>query len=454
MIVSHRPANARLPSRYCDEEMLPALRLARSSRFARRIAKVLVVLLMLVIVGLLFMPWQQTVAGSGRVVTYAPQQRQQTVHAPITGRIIAWNERVVEGARVAQGEKILEMQDIDPNYLARLEEKQDLKQAEYDAAQSKANSYQTIVGRFEAARDAAIEAARKQVDVAREKLRAEQQGLEQARAARWEKEQNYERQKTLYNGGGIASEKVFQAADREYREATAKVEQAEAYVAASQNDLESKLAELEEKTQQAQAYVDKAKADYQQAFAELQSKRQELVDIQVQLARQQSQEVRAPKDGFVFRLFANPGAEIIKQGEPLFTLVPDTTDRAVEILLSGNDVPLIALESHVRLQFEGWPAVQFAGWPSVAVGTFGGSVAVVDATDNGQGQFRILVVPDEADQEWPSERYLRQGVRANGWVLLNQVTLGFELWRKLNGFPPSVAGGEPKGAAPIKGGKK
>jgi len=45
-------------------------------------------------------------------------------------------------------------------------------------------------------------------------------------------------------------------------------------------------------------------------------------------------------------------------------------------------------------------------------------------------------------------------VRANGWVLLNQVTLGFELWRKLNGFPPSVAGGEPKGAVPIKGGKK
>jgi len=218
---------------------------------------------------------------------------------------------------VAQGEKILEMQDIDPNYLARLEEKQDLKQAEYDAAESKANSYQSIVGRFEAARDAAIEAARKQVDVARERLRAEQQGLEQARAARWEKEQNFERQKTLYNDGGIASEKVFQAADREYREALAKVEQAE-------------------------AYVDKANADYQQAFAELQNKRQDLVDIQVQLARQQSQEVRAPKDGFVFRLFANPGAEIIKQSEPLFTLVPDTTDRAVEILVSGDDVPLIA----------------------------------------------------------------------------------------------------------------
>ena len=92
----------------------------------------------------------------------------------------------------------------------------------------------------------------------------------------------------------------------------------------------------------------------------------------------------------------------------------------------------------VRLQFEGWPAVQFVGWPSVAVGTFGGTVAFVDQTDNGKGKFRIVVVPDEDDDPWPEHRYLRQGVRANGWVLLNEVSLGFELWRQFNGFPPVV----------------
>jgi hypothetical protein len=40
--------------------------------------------------------------------------------------------------------------------------------------------------------------------------------------------------------------------------------------------------------------------------------------------------------------------------------------------------------------------------------------------------------------KWPEERFLRQGVRANGWVLLEQVPLWFEVWRKLNGFPPTV----------------
>jgi hypothetical protein len=93
----------------------------------------------------------------------------------------------------------------------------------------------------------------------------------------------------------------------------------------------------------------------------------------------------------------------------------------------------------VRLQFEGWPAVQFVGWPSVAVGTFGGKVNRVFPTDDGTGSFRIVVTPDENDDAWPDQRYLRQGVRANGWVLLRQVPLGYEIWRQFNGFPPTVS---------------
>ena len=39
---------------------------------------------------------------------------------------------------------------------------------------------------------------------------------------------------------------------------------------------------------------------------------------------------------------------------------------------------------------------------------------------------------------WPSEPWLRQGVRARGWIVLDRVSLGFEIWRQLNGFPPSI----------------
>jgi hypothetical protein len=133
----------------------------------------------------------------------------------------------------------------------------------------------------------------------------------------------------------------------------------------------------------------------------------------------------------------------------LFDIVPDTPDRAVAIKVNGNDVPLVATHNSdgsvrkVRLQFEGWPAVQFAGWPSAAVGTFGGVVTVVDSSSDGTGNFRLLVRPDPEDKPWPDERILRQGVRANAWVLLNRVPLGWELWRRVNGFPPVVASAEP-----------
>jgi hypothetical protein len=90
------------------------------------------------------------------------------------------------------------------------------------------------------------------------------------------------------------------------------------------------------------------------------------------------------------------------------------------------------------------------GWPQLAIGTFGGEVVFVDATDDGTGKFRIVVGPsnDSVDRGdglglvtvgWPDkDRWLRQGARANGWVMLNEVPLWFELWRQINGFPPVV----------------
>jgi len=125
-------------------------------------------------------------------------------------------------------------------------------------------------------------------------------------------------------------------------------------------------------------------------------------------------------------------------------LVPETSRQVVEMWVNGNDMPLLSLGDKVRMQFEGWPAIQFVGWPSVAVGTFGGEISLIDATDDGTGRFRVLVAPDPNDEAWPSTRFLRQGVRANGWVLLRQVPLGFEMWRRFNGFPPTTTmSGEP-----------
>jgi membrane fusion protein, adhesin transport system len=150
-------------------------------------------------------------------------------------------------------------------------------------------------------------------------------------------------------------------------------------------------------------------------------------------------QVVAPRDGTVLRMLAAQGAEYVAAGDAIATLVPDTTSRAVELLLSGRDGPLVTAGRRVRLQFEGWPAVQFVGWPSVAVGTFPGVVAFVDSAADPQGRSRVVIVPDPNAEPWPSSALLRQGIRANGWVLLDRVRLGFELWRQWNGFPASTS---------------
>ena len=180
----------------------------------------------------------------------------------------------------------------------------------------------------------------------------------------------------------------------------------------------------------------------------------ELARLEVRLARQSNQTITAPRNGTILRRRTGESSDLVKAGDLIAVLVPETPQRSVELWIDGNDMPLIEEGREVRVQFEGWPAVQFSGWPSVAVGTFPGVVALVDSTDDGSGKFRILVTPKRgasgADQ-WPDSSYLRQGVRAHGWVLLNQVTLGYELWRRFNDFPPSLPG---KPAEKSEGSKK
>lgn len=171
------------------------------------------------------------------------------------------------------------------------------------------------------------------------------------------------------------------------------------------------------------------------------------------MARQRTQRVTAPIDGTVFRVLARQSGELLKAGAPLAVIVPASSKDVVELWVDGNDMPMLAPGNTARLQFEGWPALQFTGWPAIAVGTFGGRVLLIDPTDNGKGKFRVLVEPDPKDDPWPSRRFLRQGVRANGWVLLNIVPLGYELWRQFNGFPPVVSMDEPNASAYDPAGK-
>lgn len=182
--------------------------------------------------------------------------------------------------------------------------------------------------------------------------------------------------------------------------------------------------------EQAQMELAKLESDEATSLADLSR-------FDVRLSRQEQQMISAPIDGTVVRILKTSagGVEYIKAGEPLAVIVPETSSRAVELWVSGNDMPWIYVDHQVAINFEGWPSVFFSGVPHASVGTFFGRVTTIDALDDGQGNFRVIVVPDKND--WPDARFLRQGVRANSWVLLGDVPLGYEIWRRFNGFPPN-----------------
>ena len=309
---------------------------------SKLITRLVVVFFLFIFIFLIAIPWQQTADGAGKVLAYLPQDRVQNVHATVTGRIKKWF--VKEGSYVKLGDPIMEIIDIDPNYMSRLEVESSAVKSQYDAAVAVANT-----AKFD-----------------------------------------YDRQKDLY-AKGISSRKDMEQATIAYKNAQS------------------------------------AEAQALSAYTQVQSK----------VTRQQSQLVNAPADGTIVRLLVGTSSIVVNQGQVVAIFVPKSDKLSAQIFVKGNDLPLVYEGRKVRLQFEGWPAIQVSGWPSVAVGTFGGVVSFVDQTANTEGLFRVIVVP-EKDEKWPASRFIRQGTRVNGWILLNKVALGYELWRQFNGFPPSL----------------
>ncbi len=309
---------------------------------AKLVTRLLVIFCLFMLVFLIAIPWQQTADGSGKVMAYLPQDRVQNVHATVSGRIKKWF--VKEGSFVKKGAPVMEIVDIDPNYMARLTTEFDAVKSQYEAA------------------------------------------VAVVRTARYD----YDRQQELY-AKGISSRKEMEQAIISYKNA---------------------------QSSEAQALA---------TYTQMQSK----------LTRQQSQLVLAPSDGTIVRLLVGTSSVVVNQGQVVAIFVPKSSQLSAQIFIRGNDLPLVHDGRKVRLQFEGWPAIQFSGWPSVAVGTFGGVVSFVDQTATPEGLFRVIVLPEKGEK-WPESRFIRQGTRVNGWILLNKVSLGYELWRQFNGFPPSL----------------
>ncbi len=429
-----------------------AAQLVRPSNGSRLVARLAIATLALSSVILVATPWQQTAPGIGRVIAFSPDERKQNIDAPTEGRVLRWYVR--EGSVVKHGDPIVDLSDNDPDVLVHLRQERDALVTRLDAAKARARSMEARIDSIEASRSSALSAAEARVRMAHQRVLAASQSVAVAQSTLKTAKLNVERQTSLAQKG-LASKRQLELTELEFARAQADLERANVALEASRSEETALTSDQGKIGSDTTASIADATGAQSSSEVEVANASAELARVALRLARQSAQSVVAPRDGTILRIVANGhNGDIVKVGELLAVLVPETRERAVEIWVAGVDMPLVQAGAPARVQFEGWPALQFSGWPSVAIGTFAARVSFVDATDDGDGRFRVVIVPDP-NQSWPDAVYLRQGVRVHAWVQLGSVSLGYELWRQFNGFPASMKR-EPAAApeaypAPTKG---
>lgn len=391
----------------------------------------------------MLLPWQQFVEGKGEVTAFSPSDRPQVVPTTIGGRIVEWY--VQEGQTVKAGDPILRIAEVkddylDPRTIDRYNEQLSGKSSAVGAKREKARQLGLQIGLLEQNLRLGEQKARTKVAQYEAEVRASV--LDSATSLT-----QLQRQQTLFDQELTRLTDLENARVR-YQNTIARLQEKRQALQAAQIELNAVAVEYGEKIAKARSDQSSTLAEVGEGTADVAKLRQNVQNLEI---RNGFYVIRAPQNGTVIRAARAGIGEQLKEGETVITIMPADALQAVALLVKPMDVPLLSVGRRVRLQFDGWPALQFAGWPSVSVGTFGGTIAVIDRVPGPNGNFRVLVTPDSTDEAWP--RQLRLGSGVLGWAMLDEVRVGFEIWRRINGFPPSLReasdegfGGQPKPA--------
>ena len=410
-----------------DNEHLESAKLLVTPSSHRLFFRIVVGTLIVAVLSL-FLPWQQFVAGKGEVTAFAPRDRPQVVPSTIGGRIVEWY--VHEGEVVTAGQPILRITEVkddylDPRTIDRYNEQLAGKSAAVTSKREKVRQLATQISLLQQNLQLGEQKARTKVAQYDADVRASE--LDSTTSFT-----QLQRQQSLYDQELTRLTDLENARVR-YQNTIAKVQEKRQALQAARIELNTVALDYGEKIAKARSEQAATLAEVGEGSADVAKLRQNVQNLEI---RNGFYVIRAPQEGTIIRAARAGIGEQIKEGETVVTIMPAAAAQAVALMVKPMDVPLLSRGRRVRLQFDGWPALQFAGWPSVSVGTFGGKVAVIDRVPGAGGDFRVLVVPDSAEDPWP--RQLRLGSGALGWAMLDQVRVGFEIWRRINGFPPSL----------------
>jgi multidrug efflux pump subunit AcrA (membrane-fusion protein) len=389
----------------------------------------------------LFLPWTQNIQSNGLVTTRMQENRPQDIQTQIAGRIAKWY--VKEGDMVRKGDTILFLSEVKDDYLdpllvERTREQATAKRNSIDYYKGKAATTQMQIQAIEKGRELKIQQLKNYLNQLRSKLKAEQAELVAANNDYTFALDQRDRQRKMFQEG-LVSQTQLQQRELAYQNSTAKKTVIENKIAQTKQEIENNQVEQNSAIQEYMEKMQKAEGERLSSLSEANTSLADAAKLDNQATNYQMRNkmyvITAPQDGQVVQVKKSGIGEIIKDGESIGTVVPaGLSNFAVEVFVRPVDLPLIDRGQKVRLIFDGFPTIVFTGWPEGSYGTFGGEIVAFENTISENGMFRVLVTPDRDDKPWP--RQIKVGSGAKSIVLLKNVSIWYELWRNINGFPP------------------
>lgn len=389
---------------------------------------------------MLFLPWTQNIRARGTLTTLDPQDREQHIHSMISGRIEKWYVR--EGQEVKKGDTIVFISEmkaeyLDPQLVERAGNQTRAKASSMQSYQDKAKALDDQISALNQNRKLKIEQAKNYLQQAVLKVQSDSIEYETAMVALEIAEKQFARQQTLYDQG-LKSLTELEQRRQKLQDSQNKVVAAENKWLTSQNNYINAQLNLSTVQSEYREKIAKAQSDRQSALSSAYQAEADFNKLSIQQSnydrRMGFYYILAPQDGYVTQAMVTGIGETVKEGQEMFSFIPKHIELAVELYVRPIDLPLIRHDNHVRMQFDGWPALVFTGWPDLSFGTYSGVVVTYDKVISKNGMFRVLVAQDPESEPWPE--LLRQGSGVYGLALLHNVPVWYELWRNLNGFPP------------------
>ena len=398
----------------------------QSKKNSYKLVKFLLIFSGIMIILLLF-PWTQTISSPGKVTAISPNNRPQTIHATIGGRIEKWY--VSEGQFIEKGDTILYLSEIkseyfDPNLIQRTESQRVAKENSVASYMQKVKSLDNQIDALIDARIVKLQQAENKIKQLRFKIVSDSMDYKANSKQLEIAVKQYERTEEL-NKRGLKSTTELENKRFKVQEYEAKEVSFENKLLTTRNDLLNAINELRSIDADYRDKIAKSEAEKATTLSSLYDTEANVTKIQNQISNYTIRSgfyfVTAPQSGYVSQALKNGVGETVKEGSPLVSIVPVMSDFGVEIFVEPIDLPLIHLGNRTRIQFDGWPAIVFSGWPNVSYGTYGGTVVAIDNSINAEGKYRVLVAPDKNDHKWP--KLLKMGVAVKSMTLLNDVPI-------------------------------